>query len=485
MIALSPKKSNHNAIAVVTVLSLMGPISGLLMEMVLAWGYGSSSSIDALRVSTLILGFGAQFLSLYLLPHLLIPVFSEYKSRFEEKKWWGLCFTVVVVVSLVVSLFAIYVFNSPWYIVDLLGPGLKGGGGYKDAQLLVRYFSIVLILMAWCGVLISILNSYRIFWIGSLLQIIPNIAVILWVIFNFNKLDIEILGKSTLIGYFAMATILLIAVYGVAKKNGINLRRDIKISKINELFSILKRALPLILVILIGQWGIVEINRALSELSGGTLSNFGFAWKLLAITSIMPVGIGAVLLPAFSDVYSRDDVSGLRDLAKSAFRMTAYLTMPMALFLFIEKNEIVQLLFGGKNMGVGALEGTALIFGFLVIGAPASAIALTMSKIAVVINDKFTLVGISILVSIITGFLSSSVGNAWGENGLAIMCTILAWLGLFIQFSYQAMRYKIIGLKESINYLLGMGAICIICALGLKLFNSIIDFTGIVGLTIN
>jgi len=485
MSLIASSRSNPNAIVIVSILNLMAPISGLLMEMFLAWGYGASSSIDAFRISSLIMGFGAQFLSVYLLPHLLIPAFSEYKTRSEERRWWSLCWTVLIIVSFGATIFIVCIFMNPSYIVNLLGPGLRGTDGHEDAQLLVKYFSIILILMAWCGVLVSILNSYRIFWISPLIQTIPNIAVISLIAFNINNLDIEILGIGTLIGYMIITICFLYSVYKVAKNNGIDLYQDIKISKISEILVLTKKAIPLILVIAIGQWGVIEINKSLSELSGGTLSNFGFAWKLLAIVSIIPLGMGVVLFPAFSEDYSTKEISRLRNMTKSAFRMTVYLTIPLVIFLFIEKNEIILLLFGSKKMSIEAIDETAIIFGLLVIGAPASATSITLSKIAVVMNDKFTLIGIAVLASLITGIIASTIGKTWGVFGLSIMCSLLAWISLFIQIAYQSKKYKIINLKKSINYLGQVGIISFLSGVILMLLSNFNNTSPILALSIN
>jgi peptidoglycan biosynthesis protein MviN/MurJ (putative lipid II flippase) len=299
------------------------------------------------------------------------------------------------------------------------------------------------------GILVSILNSYRLFWIGSLAQILPNISVIICIIFNSENIDVEVLGQGTLIGHLVFTLILIYSVFSLAKNNKIKLLNNLNRNIFNDLIILSKKAIPLILVILIAQWGVIELNSSLSELNEGTLSNFGFAWKLLAIVSILPAAIGAVLLPSFSYSYSENDLLGLKNLTKNAFSMSVYITIPVTIFLCIERLEIINLIFGWKKMNGVAINETAIIFGLLILGVPASACSVTLSKVAIVMNDKLTLIIIAILLSSITIFFADLTCNTWGVVGLSVMCSVISWIGLTLQLAIQSLRYNIIQLKES------------------------------------
>jgi len=79
-LAEEPYAATRSA-AILTVLSVLSPFSGLLMEMVLAWGYGASGVVDAFRIASLLLVLGNQLFFGYLLPHVTVPLFSEYRAQ--------------------------------------------------------------------------------------------------------------------------------------------------------------------------------------------------------------------------------------------------------------------------------------------------------------------------------------------------------------------------------------------------------------------
>ena len=82
----------------------------------------------------------------------------------------------------------------------------------------------------------------------------------------------------------------------------------------------------------------------------GTLAEFGYAWKLLALIGLLPAGLATVIFPAFSDAHARDNLAEFSRLVTRSFRMTLLPTLPLAAALFVQRSPLVSLMLGRGGM---------------------------------------------------------------------------------------------------------------------------------------
>jgi Uncharacterized membrane protein, putative virulence factor len=315
------------------------------MEMVMAWHYGASSTMDAFRIASLVLVLGNQLFFGYLLLHVIVPLFSEYRAKGFEYEGWRLAFSLTLILSLVSLIFVVWVWFDPDVLIGLVGPGLAMQGA-EDASLLMRCFSLALMLMVWSGVISGILYVYRVFWLSAVAQLLPNIGVILAVFIMGRELGVGALALGILLGYVAMLGLFGYALVRISRALSLRPLACMRLGPRHGLLKALHLSLPLIATICVGQWGIVIINRALSGMPSGTLAEFGYAWKLLALITLLPTGLATVIFPAFAEAHVRDNLVEFSRLVMRAFRMTLFLTIPLAAVLLMERLPIVSLMFG-------------------------------------------------------------------------------------------------------------------------------------------
>ncbi|MHB1688298.1 MAG: murein biosynthesis integral membrane protein MurJ [Ignavibacteriaceae bacterium] len=452
------------SVAILTVLSVLSPVSGVLLEMVLAWRFGASSVVDAFRIASLVVVLGNQLFFGYLLPHVVVPLFSEYRAKGLEYEGLRLTFSLALILSLVSLIFIYWVWFDPEALVGLLGPGLAAPGR-EAASLLVRCYSLVFLLMLWSGVVSGILYVYRVFWLSAVAQLLPNLFVVMSIFIASRELGVGALALGILLGYTAMLGLFIHTLIHISRVSSIRLSACLKLGPRDGLQKALYLSVPLVLAIFIGQWGSIIINRALSGMPPGTLAEFGYAWKLLALISLLPAGLATVIFPAFSDAHANNNPSEFSRLVTRAFRMTLLLTLPLAAALFVERIPLVSLIFRRGGMSMTAVAETGQLFGILLVGAPAGALSAALYKVAFSKQDTKSPTIVALISALAITGLVPHAAETGGANGVAWAFSAITWGSTLIMLGYQIFRYRIMPVWEVLRYFGLLIALCIGVAL--------------------
>ena len=126
------------AATTLTILTVLSPVAGLGVEMALAWRFGSSETVDAFRIASLLLLFGSQLSFGQWIPHIVIPLFAEYRATGQEQEGWKFACALSGVLGMFTLVFVLWVWSDGGTLVDLLAPGL-GKTARTETLSLLRY----------------------------------------------------------------------------------------------------------------------------------------------------------------------------------------------------------------------------------------------------------------------------------------------------------------------------------------------------------
>jgi len=227
--------------------------------------------------------------------------------------------------------------------------------------------------------------------------------------------------------------------------------------------------------IIIGQWGSIIINRVLSEMPLGTLAEFGYAWKLLTLISLLPAGVATVIFPSFSDAHANNDLPEFSRLVTRAFRMTLLLTLHLATVLFVERMPLVRLIFERGTMDITAVAETAQLFGILLVGAPAGALSAALYKVAFSMQDTKSPTIVAIISALAITVLVPHAAETGGANGVAWAFSAITWRSTLIMLGYQIFRYRITPLWEVLRYFSLLSTLCIGVALPIMAIRALFE----------
>ncbi len=440
---LQPRKYSivDNAV-VLTVLAILSPIAGLALEMVLAWRFGATETVDSFRIASLVLVFGNQVFLGQVLPHVVVPLFSEYSAKKLEQDAWRLVASLFGIFGLISLVFAIWVWFYPATLVDLLGPGLSGSGR-ADAFLFVRYFSLAFVLMALSGVVSGVLYCHQVFWPPVAAQVLTNLFAIAAIIAVGREWGSASLVIGILLGSLAMFVLHLYYLLRVARTSNIDLPALLRLGPWDGVARAVRLSAPLLGMIFIGQWSIIIINRVLSEMPPGTLANFGYAWKLLALVGILPTSLATVIFPAFSAARARRDATELSRLITRAVRMTLLLTVPFAAFLYVMRTPIVSLLLERGAMNKAAVMDTIEFLGLLLIGATAGALMGILYKAFFSVQDTKSPAIAAFVSALAITWLVPYGASVAGATGVAWAYNAITWVSVLGLFAYHIWRYRV------------------------------------------
>ena len=473
------KKPNTTAqsATTLTVLAFLSPVAGLAVEMTLAWHFGASSTIDAFRIASLILVFGNQLFLGLLLPNILVPLLSGYRANADELEGWRLAFSFAGLFGVVSLILIVWVWFEPGILIGLLGPGLTGAAK-SDAVLFARYFSLALLLMGWSGVMNSVLYIHRIFWLPPACRLLTNLFVIMAVFSVGNKWWGGSIAFGILFGSLLMFGLHFYFLIKIAKASNIGLLTCLKIGGKDGILKAIRLSFPLIVMIIASQWGSIIINRALSELPSGSLANYGYAFKFLALVGILPASLLTVMFPSFSDAYACNNTLEFTRLVTRGIRMTLFLTMPIACMLFVVRFPLARLLFDRGAMSGAALAEISRLFGFLIAGAPAGALMAFIFKVSFSVKDTKSPAVATLISALVVTWLVPFVSKAAGAAGVAVAYIAVTWAGVLGLLSYQVLRYRAIRVWEMTRYLGSLAVVCtgvVLSAVLVQTFIGIID----------
>ena len=407
-------------------LAILSPLAGMAVEIALAWRFGASPTVDAFRIGALLLMFGQQLFVIQILPYSIVPIFMEYQAKGQEKEAWRVAFSLANILTVSAAAISLLVVLYPDPVVDFLGPGLVGEAR-GVASAFVRVFLPTYVLLTWSGVAAGVLYAHKVFWVPPVAHLAGNIILVLFIVgmgrvFGATSLIFGVLASS-LVGtlLFVGALIRLMRRAGARPNFSCNVAHP-------GVRKALRLALPLLATVLLAQWAAVVMNRVLSELPSGTLSLFGYAWKLVTAVSLVPSALALVLFPRLAEIRSSLGEGDFGEISARALRMALFMAIPLTCILYVQRASLITLLFQRGAFSLAESESVARLYGLLLLGAPAGVALVYMEKIFYALQDMWLpalgkLAGAALLTVV-----APVVTVQFGAGGLALLYVSFLWL---------------------------------------------------------
>ncbi len=441
-------------------LAVLSPLAGIAVEMSLAWRFGTSPTVDAFRIGALLLFLSQQLLVFHILPHTIVPVFTEYHARGQEKEAWHVALSLANLLTVFAVLGSLLVFLFPWRVVQLFAPGLVGEAR-TTAELFIRWFLLTWGMQVWTGVASGVLYVYKVFWLPPAAQLTSNLVLVA-LILGFGR----ILGARSLALGVLLAAALSAALY-IGRLVPLMRRADVPFTwKLDThhpgVRKTLKLGLPLLGAVVALQWASVIVGRALSLLPAGNLAVFGYSWKLGLAVSIAPLSLATVLFPRFAETRFSSRGEEFRELCTSALRMALFIGMPLSAWLYALRSPMVAFLFERGAFSAEASGSVSRLLGLLLLGAPAAAAVTYMEKMFYALEQMHMLLFAQLGNALLLTALGVGVAKRFGAGGLMVLAVpVMAWLTAIAFFLVLHSRHKAFLVKGLGRY---VGQVCVMAA---------------------
>lgn len=419
--------------------SLLSRVFGLIRERVLTTTFGAGDTFDAFVAAFRVPDLVFNLVVLGALSASFIPLFTGQLVRGEEGEEKAIRFALTVlnlVLMVVGALSALYALAAP-YLVPLLTPGFSGEKLALTIQL-SRIMAWQPVLLGASFVLSGVLNSYKRFVAYALAPVFYNVGIIAGVVFFVPPLGAAGLGWGVVLG----ALLHLLVQAPGAGRLGLRWRPVFDWGS-RELHALFQMMLPRVVGLAAMQVNLLVVTVIGSTLLAGSITAFHLANNLQYVPiGIVGIAFAQAAFPTMAELAARGEQERFRGTVTKAFRYILFLVVPVSLFMYLLRAQIIRVFFGD---GAFDWEDTILTFetlGWLTFGIFAQATIPLLVRAFYVQHDTRTpvlLSMISVVVNIVAALL---LAPAMGAPGLAAAFTLgaLVNMGLLLVVLHVRLR---------------------------------------------
>jgi len=342
---------------VVGFFSLLGGLTGILVETSIAAKLGLSRSSDTFYVA---------FTLPYIITNLitatgqfsLVPFFAALENRTsDEELWRGFSYAVNMVFLGLGALAVLGAALSPW-LVRVIAPGLTRPQMELAAQL-CQWLFLITIPAGVAEAFRSFLLSRHSFALSSATGLIRNLTVIAVIVWGFNRYG----PYSIVLGYLA-GYVLTVVVLGGQIVISYPVRYSLTLMASGEAFRNLRGAGTVQLANALAWQGVVVIERIIASfLVPGTLTALNYGFKIVStLAELLTGSVGTAALPALSNAVARQAEAEQRKTWQDTLQISLVLALPFMIFCLMLPNPIIRLVFQRGNFTLQATSLMAMVF---------------------------------------------------------------------------------------------------------------------------
>lgn len=330
--------------AVVSVMTLLSRVLGMVRDMVVASYFGSGAAADAFFIAFKIPNFLRRLFAEGAFAQAFVPVLSEYRTKRTQLEVKLLVDRTAGMLGLILTgITALGVLGSP-YLVMLFAPGFHGEPAKLElAGELLRITFPYLLLISLTAFTSGVLNTYGRFAVPGFTPVLLNVSMILSAVFMTPYFDqpIMALAWGVFIAGFAQLTFQLPFV----ARLGLLPRPRVKWGDEG-----VRRIMLLMVPALFGV-SVSQINLLLDTVLASFLQTGSVSWLYYADRlSELPLGafgiaIGTVILPSLARQHASEDPKAFSSTLNWALRMVLLVGVPAALALGILSEPLIASLF--------------------------------------------------------------------------------------------------------------------------------------------
>ena len=340
---LSRKKSLFKKVGVISFITTISRVLGLIREIVRATFLGTSFYNDAFTLAFSLPNLFRRLTAEGVMINAFIPVFCKVQKEEGEQSALNYASSFFWMATLVLVIFSmLFIAFSPWLVQYIFAPGFKEES-LSLTIFLTRFMFLYIVFISLAAIGQGVLNSFSQFWVSAVTPVLLNISIIGFAIWLSPRLPNPTFG-------FAMGVIIggLIQLgfhYPFLRKKGFRLFTgvDFRNPHLAETFKLI---IPTIFGVGIYQINIIVSNLIATTVGEGAISSLNFSNRLLELfLGIFVILIVTVILPKFSNLFLEKQFDQITIDLRFALRMTTFISLPIIVGTYLLSEDIVSLLY--------------------------------------------------------------------------------------------------------------------------------------------
>jgi putative peptidoglycan lipid II flippase len=431
-----------NASLILTVAALASRLLGWIRLLVIGSQFGATAQLDAYFAAFRIPDAIFQLVVAGALSAALIPVFSSYRAREDEKEAWRLASSVINLVLVALAVFsAIMAILAPW-VVPIIAPGFDG----PTTALTVRLTRLMLLSPVFVGmgaVVSGLLNSYGRFGVPALAPLVYNLAIIAAAVVLAPLLGVEGLAIGVVIGSILHLAIQLPQLRKVGQ--GYDLSIGLRHPGVRQVAWLMG---PRLLGLAAGQVNFIVSTVLASNLGVGSVTAYNYAFQLSQIpVGVLGVSVAVALFPTFSRDAALGRITEIRRQLSTSLRILIFLAAPLTAAMIVLARPIAAVFFQYGLFSSEAADRTASALAFFSIGLTGHIVVHVLTRAFYAMQDTRVPVLWAIVAVAINVPLMAILSGPMGVEGLALALSISA--SLEVVGLIWALRRRIDSIEEA------------------------------------
>jgi putative peptidoglycan lipid II flippase len=339
----SSKKSLFKKVGVISLITTISRILGLIREIIRATFLGTSFYNDAFTLAFSLPNLFRRLTAEGVMINAFIPVFCKVKKEEGEASALNYATSFFWMATIVLVFFSIlFIILSPWLVQYIFAPGFEGDS-LTLTIFLTRFMFLYIVFISLAAIGQGVLNSFSQFWVSAITPVLLNISIIGSAIWFAPRLANPTLGFA--IGVIIGGMIQLGFHYPFLRKKGFRLLKGINF-KNPHLLETFKLIIPTIFGVGIYQINIIVSNLIATTVGEGAISSLNFSNRLLELfLGIFVISIVTVILPKFSVLFLEKQFDQITTDLRFALRITTFVSLPIIAGTYLLAEDIVSLVY--------------------------------------------------------------------------------------------------------------------------------------------
>lgn len=341
--------------SIVSLLTLLSRITGLLRETLVASFFGVSAMTDAFNVAFRIPNLFRRLFAEGAFSQAFVPVLAASKAQHGEAATRLLIDRVATVLLAALLLTCVAgVLMAPWLVWAMASGLQQDPRGFDAAVVMTRYMFPYIGFMSMVALSSGVLNTWRRFAVPAVTPVLLNVSMVLaaWVLAPwFQARGIEPIYAMA-VGVMVGGVLQLMVQIPALLRIGVLPRIAIHAQALRAAWHdpatrrIAQLMLPALLGVSVAQISLLINTQIASHLAVGSVSWLNASDRLMEFpTALLGVALGVVLVPQLAMAKSTGDAAQYSALLDWGLRLVVLLAVPCALGILLFATPLVAVLY--------------------------------------------------------------------------------------------------------------------------------------------
>ncbi len=412
---------------------LVSRLLGFLRESLIAGFYGQGSATDAYNAAFILPDLLYWLLVGGVLSAAFIPVFSEYIAKGKEDEGWQVVSSTVNLILLTLGVLILIALIFTPQFLRVIVPGFEKTGNITLTILLTRILLIQPLFMAISGLMMGVLNSYKIFWPSALGTVLYNACVILFGIIFANPAEPESISGFA-IGVVIGAIVSFAVQIPALRKVGVRYYPiiDWRNPGVRRIVAL---AIPIIISYSLNQIQVVVNTSLGSLLSPGSITAIWYSYRLYQLpVGIFAVAIAVAVFPTMTEQASLKQWDKFRQTISGGIRTVIFIILPISVGMIILRYPLIRVLFEHGEFTSKDTAHTAIPLFFFALGIVAQAVIQILPRAFYALQDTWTPVILGVIGMAVNILAMYALIGPLAHGGLALATSIAAVVNMLLLF---------------------------------------------------